>query len=185
MDKQFYTKVLSDLAEAIKKTNSKIYIFAGFTIDIWEKEILRDHHDIDTICLELFNQTNEIVKFFENKGYEIIYVPNGDLKIKKNGFGISMTNCEIIENTARWSPYGVTGSIYFPSEWLADKPCQFNNFSLYTVDKRFEYCLKINPSYFNPDWEPRDHSKSLNYLKKYLSDENISVESFIQKMYPK
>ena len=185
MNKQFYTDVLSDLASAMKITKSKIYIFAGFTIDVWENEILRDHHDVDTICIDLKVKVNDLVLFFENKGYQITYIQNGDIKIKKNGFGISMTNCDIIENIAKWSPYGVVGSIYFPAEWLVDKPCQFNDFSLYTVDKRFEYCLKINPSNFNPDWDPRDHSKSLNYLKKHLIDENISVESFIQKMYPK
>lgn len=185
MNKQFYTDVLSDLASAMKITKSKIYIFAGFTIDVWENEILRDHHDVDTICLDLKVHINDIVIFFENKGYQITYIQNGDIKIKKNDFGISMTNCETIENTAKWTPYGVSGGIYFPAEWLVNIPYKLNDFLLYTVDKRFEYCLKNNPSYFNPNWEPRDHSKSLSYLSICLTKEDITIDSFIHKMYLK
>jgi len=185
MNKQFYIEVLADLAAVIKTTKSKIYIFAGFTIDVWSNDILREHHDIDTICVDLKLHSDDIISFFESKDYKIIYVPNGDLKIKKNNFGISMTNCEIIENNANWTPYGVTGSIIFPSDWLVINPYKFNDFLLYTVDKKFEYCLKNNPSSFNPNWEPRDHSISLSYLRDSLIKENTAIDSFIHKMYLK
>lgn len=186
MDTEFYKNVLSDLSDAIKYTKCSIYIFGGFTIDIWKNDILRDHHDVDTICIDFWMNSKSISAFFETRGYNIVKVPNGDLKIKKNDFGISMTNCELQNTFAKWSPYGVKGGIYFPVEWLDNKPYFFrNDFPLYTVDRKFEFCLKSNPQYFNPDWPVRDHSKTLSYLTEYFSTQEISPESFIKSMYPK
>jgi len=183
MNSQFYKGVLSDLADAIEITKIRIYIFGGFTMDVWENKILRDHHDLDTIGLNFWLNSEKLVSFFKGRGYDIYRVPNGDIKFKKNNFGISMTNCEVNSKIVKWSPYGVIGNIYFPSNWLSNEPFLFDDFSLYTVDKRFEYCLKNNPSYFNSDWPQRDHSVTLNYLKQHLQSADIYVDDFIKEMY--
>ena len=74
---------------ALVETYSKIlntlsWIWGGYTVDIYENHLLREHADLDYLTLNLHALLPQFTKLFENDGWQTTLLENGDLKAEQD-----------------------------------------------------------------------------------------------------
>ncbi len=165
-----------------KNLNTFSWIWGGFTIDIYENQILREHDDLDYLTLNLHSLIPEFVKLFENCGWQTQLLINGDLKIRRSGVKIHMGHVELSDN-ARWTHNGEQGSIWFPQEWLNTNPVIFCGIEIHVVEPQFQYVMLEYPQMLNPNWQWRETDISARkYLKSLLRAKGIHSQSLLQQV---
>jgi hypothetical protein len=136
----------------------QVYVWGGFTIDIYSNKILRDHKDVDHLIVNLYDHIPKLKKQFVQRGWKTEILRNGDLGIKKDKSNIQFGHLEI-KKDAKWYHNGEKGTIIFPKDWLNPNSLQFLNFKVHAVYPEFQYVLKKNPKFMNPLWEIREQDK--------------------------
>lgn len=161
------------LVEAYSKNLSTVsWVWGGFTIDIYENRILREHDDLDYLTLNLHVLILEFTKLFEHNGWRARLLENGDLKLKREGIKIQLGHIELFDK-AHWTHNGDKGSIWFPSEWL----------SVHVVEPEFQYVLLEYPQLLNFDWKPREKDiLARNYLKCRIESRGIHPQSLFEQV---
>ena len=170
------------LVETISNNaNTTSYIWGGFTIDVYLGCIIREHHDLDYLTVNLATKHTQISQLFNSYGWETKKVINGDLKATKNDIEIHLGNIQINE-VVTWTHNGNLGAISFPNHWLNSNPVNFLDVKVHVVEPEFEYAIKNNPHLLNPSWQPREKDlEARQHLKKILEMRHVKM-SILHKL---
>jgi hypothetical protein len=114
-----YLDFMNDIYDVSAACSTKTYIWGGFTIDIFEGRFLREHSDLDGFVLNMPRVLNEMVKRYEQKGYQTNYLNEIDmLQVKKGDVHASFNILEINDDVALWKHIGDQGAVYFQQAGL-------------------------------------------------------------------
>lgn len=145
-------RLVESVSQSLKTTS---WIWGGFTTDIYMGRILREHHDLDYLTLNLHLLKGKFKEAFAGYGWQTEDLENGDLRLTKDDVKIHLGNVELGE-TARWTHNGDKGSLLFPVSWLNWNVIEFYGIGLHVVAPELQYVLKERPELLNPDWLIRD-----------------------------
>lgn len=163
--------------------NTVSWIWGGFTIDIYENRILREHDDLDYLTLNLHNRIPEFTKLFKTNGWQTKLLENGDLKLKQKDIKIQLGHIEFLDKVC-WSHNGDKGSIWFPAEWLNMNPVKFCGIKVHVVQPEFQYVLLEHPQILNPEWNPREKDiVAREYLKGCIENKGICPGSLFEQVH--
>jgi hypothetical protein len=170
-----------DLVRTFSKSLKTIsWIWGGFTIDIYEGHILRDHDDLDYLTLNLHNLLLGFAELFVDCGWEVKTLENGDLKAKREGVKVQLGHVEI-SDIARWTHNGEKGSIWFPVDWLDSKPVVFCGVEIHVVRPEFQYVMIERPQMLNPNWKHRDKDiAARQYLRSYVESKGLAPQALFE-----
>ena len=170
-----------DLVETFSKSLKTIsWIWGGFTIDIYENHILRDHDDLDYLTLNLHNHLLEFAELFANSGWGVKTLENGDLGAKREGVKVQLGHVEFSDN-ARWTHNGEKGSIWFPVDWLDSKSKVFCGVDVHVVKPEFQYVMIEQPQMLNPNWKHREKDiAARQYLRSYVKSKGITPQALFE-----
>ena len=173
-----FLQILKDISEVSERLDAKIYIWGGFVIDLIEGKFVREHDDLDGFILNMDSILNELISEFEKREYTVKYnekfrilaIYKGDLHA---AFNILYEN----KGIAEWQHIGENGSVYFPYEWLDQKPRIFYEIEIYTSNIQFEYCFRNIAPLVNPEWSKRrvKDIKAIKYYTEKLCSEDINI----------
>lgn len=165
-----------------KSLNTLSWLWGGFTVDIYENQILRGHDDLDYLTLNLHSLIPQFTKLFENCGWQANLLKNGDLKLKREGVKIHLGHVEFSDK-ARWTHNGDKGSIWFPQEWLNSKPINFCGLEVHVVEPEFQFVMIERPQMLNPNWRHREKDiVARKYLRSYVESKGISPHSLFEQV---
>lgn len=180
-----YLELLNDIYEISKKLKTKIYIWGGFTTDIFEGEFLREHGDLDGFVENMMGILNQLSTEFMNKGYHVEFNGNFNmLTVRRGDQHAGFNPLDIDGELAMWRHIGDHGTVYFPYSWLDKTPRKFYDTSVYTSGLSFEYALRYNIHDMNPEWKEREKDKiAKEYLLNKLKENNIEPADILDKMW--
>lgn len=165
-----------------KSLNTSSWIWGGFTIDIFENRILREHDDLDYLTLNLHSLIPQFITLFENNGWQANLLENGDLKLKREGIKMHLGHVELSDK-ARWTHNGDEGSIWFPKEWLNPKSINFCGHEIHVVAPEFQYVMIERPQILNPNWSHREKDiVAQKYLRSCIEGKGISPQSLFEQV---
>lgn len=173
---QRYLEIMEDIYEVSTICETKTYIWGGFAIDILKGRFLREHSDLDGFTENMLDKLEELILLYQARGYETKYTKDIQmLEIRKGELHASFNCLDKDGNIAMWRHIGKEGTVYFPLEWLDEKPREFYGVQVYTSGCRFEYAIKTKVGMLTPIWKPREKDKiAIKYLQDMLNSENIS-----------
>jgi len=161
------------------------WIWGGFTVDILENRMLREHDDLDYLTLNLHSLIPDFIRFFESWDWQTQLLTNGDLKIKRPNIKIHLGHVEISERV-RWTHNGDQGSIWFPPEWLNTTPKKFCDIGVHVVQPEFQYVMLERPQMLDPDWKCREKDiTAREYLKNCIESKGICPQSLLEQVSDK
>jgi hypothetical protein len=172
-----------ELVEAYSKSNHTLsWIWGGYTVDVYENRLLREHDDLDYLTLNLHARLARFTTLFENEGWQTTLLENGDLKAERDSARIQLGHVEFLAK-ARWTHNGDKGSLWFPREWLISKPVRFCGVEIHVVAPEFQYVLVEHPQLLNPGWIRRAKDNAArNYLKEYIERKGISAQTLFEQV---
>lgn len=166
-----------------KSLNTFSWMWGGFTIDIFENRILREHDDLDYLTLNLHTLIPQFTTLFENNGWQANLLENGDLKLKREGIKIHMGHVELSDK-ARWTHNGDEGSIWFPFDWLKLRPVIFCGIEVHVVEPEFQFVMIERPQMLNPNWKHRDKDiLAQRYLRSFIESKGITAQSLFEQVH--
>ncbi len=144
------------LVEAISASlGTTSYIWGGFTLDIYQGRLLREHHDLDYLTVDLARLKPQFVALFARHRWPVRELSNGDLSPRRSGLKVQLGQIALVDG-ARWAFNGAKGYLVFPLGWLDPHPVRFCGVDVHVVRPELEYVVKICPQMFNPDWAVRE-----------------------------
>ena len=172
------------LVEAFsEKLETTSWIWGGFTIDVYENHMLREHDDLDYLTLNLHSLILQFSDLFASCGWQSKVLENGDLKITRDDIKVHLGHVEIADK-ARWTHNGDKGSIWFPSAWLDFQSVDFCGIELHVVKPEFQFVMLKRPQMLNPDWKLRDKDiAAKEYLSKNIESRGINPHTLIKQVY--
>lgn len=175
-----YISLLDDIRNISKELGIKTYIWGGMTIDIWEGRFLREHGDLDGFTENLVENLPYLTEMFQCREYEISF--NNEFlifEVKKGIVHASFNPLKRNAGIAEWQHIGNEGSVYFPYEWLDQKPRDFYNTKVYTSGLKFEYAMKTKIEMLHPKWQLRQKDKdAISYMQEKLKGKNIQEDIY-------
>jgi hypothetical protein len=103
-----------ELVESFSKSLKTIsWIWGGFTVDIYENRMLREHDDLDYLTLDLHALIPQFSELFANRGWQVNVLENGDLQLKRESIKIHVGHVQVSDK-ARWTHNGEKGSMGLP-----------------------------------------------------------------------
>jgi hypothetical protein len=174
---------MKQVAEVSAALHSTSWIWGGMVADIYQGQILREHHDLDYLTLHLHELIEPLSSRFEEVGWSTQHLSNGDLKLEKGEVKVHLGHVAISQDVC-WTHNGDLGSLYFPVEWLVQEEKKFYDLCAHAVAPELQYTLLEYPQLLNPDWLPRekDHVAKA-YLKTLLEEKNIIVDNLRSKIH--
>jgi hypothetical protein len=156
--------------------NSTSWIWGGLTADVYQGEVLRDHHDLDYLTLNLHDIFTQVTVKFQNAGWLAQPLSNGDLKLEKDGVKVHLGHVTIGQDV-RWTHNGDLGSLYFPVKWLPQAVKKFYDLEVHVIAPQLQYVLLEHPELLNPAWELRNKDRIAKaYFENYLENSGVAVE---------
>jgi len=157
--------------------NTTSWIWGGLTMDICQGKILREHHDLDYLTLRLHELIEPLTLHFQNMGWHVRRLENGDLKIEKDGIKIHAGHVMTLKQEVRWTHNGDLGSLYFPVEWLSQTPKRFQDSEIHVIAPALQYVLLNHPEMLNPAWIPREKDRLAKaYFKTLLEADGVDLD---------
>jgi hypothetical protein len=155
--------------------NTRSWIWGGFVTDIHLGRILREHHDLDYLTLNLHSLKGKFEEVFAGCGWQTEHLENGDLRLRKDNVKVHLGHVELGE-VARWTHNGDKGSLLFPVSWLSGDTTEFCGIDLHVIAPELQYVLKEHPEFLNPDWRIRAHDiLEMEYLRDVLLKKGLDV----------
>jgi hypothetical protein len=172
-----------ELVEAYSKSLKTIsWIWGGFTIDIYENRILREHDDLDYLTLNLHSLIPRFSELFASCGWKVNVLENGDLRLQREDVKIHLGHVELSDK-ARWTHNGEKGSIWFPSNWLNLEPVNFCGVEIHVIKPEFQYVMIERPKMLNPNWKHRDKDISARkYLRSLIEGKGITPQTLFEQV---
>jgi hypothetical protein len=162
--------------------NTLSWIWGGYSVDIYENRILREHEDLDYLTLNSHGYLPEFTKMFENSGWRTDLLENGDLQLRREEVKIHLGHVEL-SNKARWTHNGDQGSIWFPPGWLNTEPVNFCGVEIHVVTPEFQFVMIEHPQMLNPNWRLRKKDiLARDYLRNYIERKGISPQSLFEQV---
>ena len=173
-----------ELVEAFsEELETTSWIWGGFTIDVYENRILREHDDLDYLTLNLHNLIPQFSDLFAGCNWQVNFLENGDLKIMHDDFKVHLGHVEIA-NKARWTHNGDKGSIWFPSAWLNFQSVDFCGIEIHVVKPEFQYVMLQQPQMLNPNWKLRDKDLAAReYLRNNIESRGNNPHTLLEQVY--
>lgn len=166
---------LVERVSALVDTTS--YLWGGMALDAYAGRLLRNHHDLDYLTLDLHELIVPLRDAFEAEGCMTKELVNGDLKIAGTGIGIHLGHIEIGKQV-HWihNPASPTGELCFPRSWLSPKRHLLYDTLVHAVEPELEYVLKSQPELLNPQWSPRSKDiLALEETKAILEKRDVDL----------
>ena len=132
------------------------YIWGGYTLDIYQGRLLREHHDLDYLTMNLDGVKPHLARLFGQRGWLTKELSNGDLAIRSHEVKIQLGNIVEVGHHIRWTHAGPRGYFAFPRHWLRPEPVRFYGADVHVVEPELEYVIKEFRKLLNPDWEARE-----------------------------
>jgi hypothetical protein len=173
-------KQVEEFSTALKTTS---WVWGGLTTDVYEGRFLREHDDLDCLTLNLHTLMQPLANRFQDAGWKSRELVNGDLKLERSGIKIHLGHV-VFSEEVRWTHNGDLGSLYFPVEWLVQKPRPFYSIEVHVVAPELQYVLLDDPHLLNPDWTPREKDLvAKEYLKSWLAINCTATENLRTKIH--
>jgi hypothetical protein len=172
-----------ELVESYSKNLKTIsWVWGGFTVDIYENRMLREHDDLDYLTLNLHDLIPGFSELFASCGWQVNVLENGDLRLKREDVKIQLGHVEVSDK-ARWTHNGEKGSIWFPSNWLNLEPVNFCGVEIHVIKPEFQYVMIERPQMLNPNWKHRDKDISAQkYLRNFIAAKGISPQTLFEQV---
>ena len=185
VNNQHYLAFLRDIYEVSNACSTTTYIWGGFTIDILEGRFLREHSDLDGFTLNLLDVLQDITELYEERGYSAKFRTDINmLEIFRNGLHASFNSLEIDGPIAMWRHIGDEGTVYFPVDWLDDKPRDFHGEKVFLAGIQLDYSLKTNIRMTHAEWNLREEDyAAIEYLEGVMEKEGMDPECFLRKVW--
>lgn len=180
---EFILSVMELVEAYSRKLETVSWIWGGFTIDIYENRMLREHDDLDYLTFNLHSLIPQFSDLFASCGWQAKILENGDLKLIREGIKVHLGHVEIADN-ARWTHDGDKGSIWFPSDWLNFQSVEFCGIEIHVVKPEFQYVMIERPQMLNPDWKLRDKDiVAQEYLRNNFESKGINLYTLLEQVY--
>ncbi|MEM7127697.1 MAG: hypothetical protein AAF702_15290 [Chloroflexota bacterium] len=154
--RQIILKTLALVESVSADVETTSYLWGGMALDAYRGQLLRTHHDLDYLTVDLWRHFEKLCAAFEREGCVAKELVNGDLSVKGIGTSIHFGHIELTEYT-RWvhNRDSKTGVFCFPNVWLSDLAYLIDGVGTHVVEPEFEYVIKSQPTLLNPHWIPR------------------------------
>jgi hypothetical protein len=183
MDKAELILAMKQVAEFSADLQTTSWLWGGLTADIYAGCLLRNHHDLDYLTLNLHTIIEPLTQQFLENGWEVKRLSNGDLGIKKEEVKIHLGNV-LLSREAQWTHNGDLGSLFFPLEWLARQTRRFYKLDVHVVAPEFQYVLLTHPELLDPTWKPRAKDVvAKDRLKTILEVNNIHIAGLRNRIH--
>ncbi|MHB9130584.1 MAG: hypothetical protein ACYDBB_05765 [Armatimonadota bacterium] len=180
-----YLAFMKDIYDVSLDCETTTYIWGGFTLDIFEGQFLRDHHDLDGFTLNLLDVLPDMMALYEARGYTTEFREDFDmLSIRKDDLHATFNRLEVDGETAMWRHIGNEGTVYFSVQWLDKMPRHFYEVPVFTAGIELDYTLKTNISMIHPEWTIRDKDyQAIERLEMIMAKSNIDPEDFLTRVW--
>ncbi len=183
MDEAELVQAMKQVAEFSTNLRTTSWLWGGLTADIYAGCFLRNHHDLDYLTLDLHNFIEPLTQQFQEDGWVVKRLSNGDLGIKKEEAKIHLGNV-VFSRESQWTHNGDLGSLFFPLEWLARQTRRFYELDVHVVAPEFQYVLLTHPELLDPTWKPRAKDMvAKDCLKAILEVNNIHLAGLRNKIH--
>ena len=183
---QKYLEIIQDIYTVSSRLGLKTFIWGGFAVDILHGSFTREHDDLDGFTENLVENIDALKYQYESLGYSIKFYLEEFwmLSIEKDGVHATFNTVRNIAGIAHWHHAGPRGTVFFPYEWLDDKPTLFYEIPVYTFGINMAYILKTNVKLISPEWQPRDKDKAdIAILEELLSARGINKNEILKKVW--
>ncbi|MEZ4712851.1 MAG: hypothetical protein R3A44_37025 [Caldilineaceae bacterium] len=133
--------------------------------------MLRYHHDIDFLTLNLFVLRDEICASFREWGCQSRVLANGDVGVDTQGVKLHLGHIEPYDASNKhtvWIHNQPNGRLIFPSDWLLAQPVPFCGAVVHVGAPEFEYVLKHAPQLLNPAWQLREKDREARQQLEFM-----------------
>ena len=167
---------MAQVEAASNSLHTTSWVWGGLIADIYQGFFLRDHHDIDYLTRDLIKMQQSLTEAFQELGWQIQQLVNGDLKLSKGQIEVQLGNVTFA-GEACWTHNGKLGSIFFPASWLRVESMKFYKFEIHAAEPELQYALLSQPQLLNPDWAPREKDRTaLSYLRSLLEAKKARLD---------
>lgn len=175
---QGYLEMLGDIFHVSEELGIRSYVWGGFAVDILQGRFTREHGDLDCFTENLAENWEELWQQYESLGYDACYMKEfWLLRIEKDGLHASFNSMKNIDGIAHWYHAGPHGTVFFPYDWLDERPRTFCGTPVRTIGERLTYVLKTNAHLLNPEWELREKDLTdIATLERLLMEGGYSVD---------
>ena len=179
---QKYLEMMSDIYAIFNKLNLKSFVWGGFAVDVLHGGFTREHGDLDCFAENLEENKEALQNILRDMGYLVNYLDDfWMLQIEKGEVRATFNSVRNICGIAHWHHAGPQGTVFFPYEWLDERPRVFYETPVYTCGLNLAYLIKTNVRLISADWEMRDKDKEdIKVLTELLAAHEIN-ESEIKK----
>lgn len=172
-------ELVETFSKSLKTTS---WIWGGFTIDIYENRILREHDDLDYLTLNLHSLIPKFSELFASDRWQVNVLENGDLKLQRENTKIHLGHVELSDK-ARWTHNGDKGSIWFPATWLNFESVNFCGVEIHVVNPEFQYVMIERPQMLNPNWKHRVKDISAQkYLRSFIEGNEVMPQTLFEQV---
>jgi hypothetical protein len=177
--------LLRDIYDVSSSCTTKTYIWGGMVQDILSGQFLRDHSDIDGFTLNLWDSREDMAARYAQKGYAVSFLEDvGFLRLERDGYHAVFNQLELNRETSLWRHAGHEGTVYFPRRWLAEKPQDFYDTTVYVSGIELEYAIKHCPYLLNPTWRTREKDiATSHWLNDMLDKQQIEREAILKQIW--
>jgi len=168
---QKYIAIMQDIYDVSAELGLKSFVWGGFAVDILHGAFTREHSDLDCFTENLVENLDALTKKYKSLGYVVNYYEElWMLEIRKGDIHAAFNTVKNIDGIAHWHHAGAHGTLFFPYEWLDDKPRNFYGTQVYTCGIEVAYIIRM----VHAEWSSRDKDKAdieiLTQLVKSLMD---------------
>lgn len=160
------------------------YIWGGLTLDVYAGRLLREHHDIDYLTVNLYELRKAFIRQFATAGCTVSTVANGDLVVRGTGIKLHLGQL-VVDGRAQWvhNRDAPGGMLEFPATWLAPEAPTLYNQTVHVVKPELEYVLKCHPELLNPQWTPRPKDVTAKAaLERILYTQRVEVQELFAQV---
>jgi len=157
-------ELIKDVYAVSTSLGLKTFFWGGYAVDILHGTLTREHSDIDGFTENLVENKDELIVRYESIGYSIgFYLEDfWMLQIKKGDVHATFNTVRNIDGIAHWHHAGSHGTVFFPYEWLDEKPTDFYGSAAYTFGVEMAYLIKTNVKLISAEWQLRGKDKDSN-----------------------
>jgi len=181
-EKDFLAAII--LIEKFSKMLATVsYIWGGLSIDIYKRQFLREHSDIDYFVRDLQRISRHLQDLLLSEGWTVVAILNNHLLVAiKDNVKLHLGHIEV-DDVVKWKHNGNDGTITFPVSWLSENPVDFYGLKVHVVEPEFEYVIKSNPNLMNPKWTSRNKDRvEIEMLEDILVQRGVDNDSLISRM---
>ena len=180
-----YLRFLKDIYDISTRCSKRTYIWGGFTLDIFEQQFTREHHDLDGFVEGMMPLLGRLERLFGERGYTTEFRDDiSMLQVRKGGQHAALNPLEREGPVAMWRHIGRQGTVFFPFEWLDQAPRRFYDAQVFTSGPCFEYAFRRIAPHLNPEWKAREKDETARqYFEQRVRELGIDPDSLLRRIW--